>query len=111
MHAVKTGEAFTTTEIGLHQIQSGSQSLTLAVNLAPEEGRVLPLEPAKLTEYGLKLSAAAETDHASATSDQRLTSSDTEQRQHLWWWFLIALLAVLLLETMVAGRTRSAAAA
>ena len=110
-HAVKAGEAFTTTEIGLHQIQSGSQSLTLAVNLAPEEGRVLPLEPAKLTEYGLKLSSAAETDHASATSDQRLTSSDTEQRQHLWWWFLIALLAVLLLETLVAGRTRSAVTA
>jgi hypothetical protein len=111
MHAVKAGEAFTTTEIGLHQIQSGSQGRTIAVNLSPEEGRVLPIEPAKLTEHGLKLSAAAEADHASATSDQRLTSSDTEQRQHLWWWFLTALLAVLLLETLVAGRTRSAATA
>jgi len=110
-HSLKAGQAFTTVEIGLHQIQTGSQVQTIAVNLAPEEGRVLPMEPAKLTEHGLKLSAASEADHASATSDQRLTSSDTEQRQHLWWWFLVALLAVLLLETLVAGRTRSAATA
>lgn len=110
-HSLKAGEAFTTVDIGLHQIQTGSQVQTIAVNLAPEEGRVLPVEPAKLAEHGVKLAASAEAQSDAASTDQRLTASDTEQRQHLWWWFLTALLAILLLETAVAGRTRSAATA
>ena len=110
-HSLKPGKSFTTSHIGLHKVQSAAHTQTYAVNLSPEEGRVLPLEPSKLSEYGLKLSSTSEPQNESATSDQRLTASDTEQSQHLWWWFLIVLLAVLLLETLVAGRTRSAATA
>ena len=71
---------------------------------------MLPLEPSKLAEYGLKLSSTSEPQNESSTTDQRLTASDSEQRQHLWWWFLIGLLAVLLLETALAGHRRSALA-
>jgi hypothetical protein len=81
------------------------------VNLPPDESRVLPIDAAKLAQYGLKLSSAAGDATSAETSDQRLTASDSEQRQHLWWWFLIALLAVLLLETALAGRSRHAPAA
>ncbi|MBL9131447.1 MAG: hypothetical protein JNG86_09625, partial [Verrucomicrobiaceae bacterium] len=106
-HSLKPGETFTSAQIGLHKSQSTSVTQTFAVNLPPDEGRVLPLEPQKIAEYGIKLSTASDSGAASETTDQRLTATDTEQRQNLWWWFLIALLAVLLLETALAGRARS----
>ncbi|MBE7495963.1 MAG: VWA domain-containing protein [Verrucomicrobiaceae bacterium] len=105
-HALKPGETFTAAQIGLHKVQTGAQTRTIAVNLTPEEGRVLPLEPPKLAEHGLQLSSAAETTAATPADQQRLTATDTEQRQRSWWWILTALLAVLLLETALAGRSR-----
>ena len=105
-HTLKPGETFTATGIGLHKVQSPAHTQVVAVNLSPDEGRVLPLEPRKLAEYGIKGASASDTAATSETTDQRLTATDTEQRQNLWWWFLIALLAVLLLETAIAGRSR-----
>jgi|UniRef100_UPI00378497DF hypothetical protein len=104
--SLKPGETFTSAQIGLHKAQSTSLTQTFAINLPPDEGRVLPLEPQKLAEYGINLSTASDTGAASETTDQRLTATDTEQRQNLWWWFLVTLLAVLLLETAIAGRLK-----
>ncbi len=108
-HSLKPGETFTTSQIGLHKVQSAAHTQTLAVNLPPDEGRILPLEPSKLAEYGLKLASTSDPAASSETTDQRLTATDTEQRQNLWWWFLVTLLAVLLLETAIAGRSRHSA--
>ena len=105
-HSLKPGETFTATQIGLHKVQSPAHTQIVAVNLPPDEGRVLPLEPQKLAEYGIKLASASEAIATSETTDQRLTATDTEQRQNLWWWFLVTLLAVLLLETALAGRPK-----
>ena len=110
-HNLKPGEGFTAAQPGLFKLQTNAHTHTLAVNLSPDESRVLPIDLAKLDQYGLKLSNAADSDFEAGTSDQRLTASDSEQRQHLWWWFLIALLAVLLLETALAGRTKHTPAA
>jgi hypothetical protein len=106
MHSLKAGETFTATEIGLYKVQSASHTRTLAVNLPPDEGRVLPLVPQKLAEYGIKLSKGADSAAASESTDERLTATDTEQRQQSWWYILVMLLAVLLLETWFAGRAR-----
>jgi hypothetical protein len=103
---LKPGERFAATQPGLFKLQTASHTHTLAVNLPPDESRVLTIDTAKLAQYGLKLSNGAERASEGGTSDQRLTASDSEQRQHLWWWFLIALLAVLLLETALASRSR-----
>jgi aerotolerance regulator-like protein/VWA domain-containing protein len=108
-HSLKAGETFTTTQIGLHKVQSALHTRILAVNLPPDEGRVLPLAPQKLAEYGIKLSSSADNVAASETTDQRLTGTDTEQRQQSWWYILLLLLAVLLLETWFAGRARQTA--
>ncbi|MCX6839027.1 MAG: VWA domain-containing protein [Verrucomicrobia bacterium] len=105
-HSLKPGETFTTSQIGLHKVQNAAHTQIIAVNLLPDEGRVLPLEPQKLAEYGIKLATVSDTSATSETTDQRLTSTDTEQRQNLWWWFLVTLLAVLLLETALAGRPK-----
>ncbi len=108
-HSLKAGETFTTTQIGLHKVQSDSHTRILAVNLSPDEGRVLPIAPQKLAEYGIKLSSSADNMAASGTTDQRLTATDTEQHQQSWWYILLMLLAVLLLETWFAGRGRQTA--
>lgn len=107
MHTLNPGQTFTASQIGLHKIHVGGRhTQTLAVNLPPDESRVLPLNPQKLAEHGIKLASA--TDATAAADDpveqQRLTSTDTEQRQQGWWWILLGLVAVLLLETWVAGR-------
>ena len=105
--SLKAGEAFTTTQIGLYKVQSATHSQILAVNLPPDEGRVLPLAPQKLAEYGIKLSSGADSAVGGETTDERLTATDTEQRQQSWWYILLMLLAVLLLETWFAGRSGS----
>lgn len=108
-HSLKAGEGFTATQIGLHQVQGASHTQVFAVNLPPDEGRVLPLAPQKLAEYGIKLSSEAEGAADGKTSDERLTATDAEQRQQSWWYILLMLLAVLLLETWFAGRARQTA--
>lgn len=109
---LKPGESFIARQVGLHQVQTGALRQIIAVNLPPDEGRVLPMEPQKLADYGIKLAYATETDApTSAAEQQRLSAVETEQRQHGWWWILVALLAVLLLETALAGRSRHSPAA
>ena len=108
-HSLKVGEEFTTAQIGLYKVQSASHTQVFAVNLPPDEGRVLPLAPQKLAEYGIKLSGGADSAAGGETSDERLTATDTEQRQQSWWYILLMLLAVLLLETWFAGRARQTA--
>lgn len=107
-HSLKAGEGFTAAQVGLYQVQGDSHTRTLAVNLPPDEGRVLPLAPQKLAEYGIKLAGGAEK-AGGETSDERLTAVDTEQRQQSWWYVLLVLLAVLVLETWYAGRARQTA--
>jgi len=109
-YSLKPGQTFTTELIGLHTITTASRKQTVAVNLPPDEGRVLPLEPQKLADYGIKLAASVDLDSATASADQqRLSATETEQRQRSWWWILLILLAVLLLETWLAGRNRQTA--
>lgn len=102
---VPVGRTITADEVGLYQVQSGERTQVLAVNLPPEEMRVLPLEPQRLATYGVQLSMPSG-GAAELMDSQRFSSSEVEQRQQGWWWILMGLLAVLLLETWLAGRAR-----
>lgn len=110
-HSLKPGQTFVSTQVGLHKIfQGGIHTQTAAVNLAPDESRVLPLAPPRLAEHGVKLTTGAESLTAGDPAEQqRLTATDSEERQQGWWWILAVLLAVLLLETWFAGRSRQTA--
>lgn len=109
-HTVPPGQTFTTTQAGLHKVQNAAHTQTVAVNLPPDESRVLPLDPQKLTAYGVQLTTTADSATAiDSAGQQRLTATDSEQRQQGWWWILVVLLAVLLLETWFAGRARQTA--
>ncbi|OYW72091.1 MAG: hypothetical protein B7Z37_25890 [Verrucomicrobia bacterium 12-59-8] len=107
--SLRAGEGFTAAQVGLYKVQSDSHTRILAVNLPPDEGRVLPLASQKLAEYGIKLASGAAGAAGGESTDQRLTATDTEQRQQSWWYVLLVLLAVLVLETWYAGRARQTA--
>ena len=80
----------------------------IAVNIAPEEGRITPMDMAKLRELGVRVEegdveAAAS---AKAEDEERLAITEQEAQQRAWIWLLGSLLAILAWETWLAGRIR-----
>jgi hypothetical protein len=101
---------FTGTDLpGIYTIAPGAQHF--AVNLAPEESRLTPLTPDRLTTLGVPLRRTAP---VPAPADPRRAAqaqaSEVEGRQKLWRWLVAATLVVLLLETLIAGRLSRPAA-
>lgn len=92
---------------GFVQTKSGR---TLAINLAPEESRVTPMDSSKLTSLGVKLDTPSA---ATVTGEERerMANEELESRQQYWLIALAMLLAVLAMETWLAGRKPRAAAA
>lgn len=80
----------------------------IAVNLAPEEGRVTPMDIAKLRELGVRVEEGDLDPSASAKAEdkERLAITEQEARQRAWIWLLGSLLAILTWETWLAGRIR-----
>lgn len=96
-----------TEQIGFYKVRSADGAEHVhAVNLPPEEGRVMPLEDARLRDAGVPMvgAAAQESLPVGAEESQRLAATEQEAQQRVWWWILIGLLAVLVAETWVAGR-------
>lgn len=95
---------------GVSEISQGDFKRSVAVNLAPEEGRVTPLEVPALAAAGVKLDLstsliAGTGEHRDSVSgDAGQDLSAEEQRQSLWFWLLGILLGVIAMETWLAGR-------
>lgn len=85
---------------GFTKIQDGR---TVAINVAPEESRVNPMDMTRLTSLGVKMQAG----HAAvmtAADRERLANEEMESRQQYWLIALAVLLWVLGVETWLAGR-------
>jgi hypothetical protein len=80
----------------------------IAVNIAPEEGRITPMDLAKLRELGVRVEEGDMDATASAKAEdkERLAVTEQEARQRAWIWLLGSLLAILAWETWLAGRIR-----
>jgi hypothetical protein len=80
----------------------------IAVNIAPEEGRITPMDLAKLRELGVRVEEGNLDATASAKTEdkERLAATEQEARQRAWIWLLGSLLAILAWETWLAGRIR-----
>ena len=79
----------------------------VAVNIAPEEGRITPLDITKLRELGLRIEANDADATTTKTEDkERLAITEQEAQQRAWIWLLGSLLAILAWETWLAGRIR-----
>ena len=83
---------------------------TLAVNLAPEESRVTPMDVSKLTSLGVKLDGAS-SQAATGEERERIANEELESRQQYWLVALVGLLVALGLETWLAGRSPRSVAA
>jgi hypothetical protein len=85
----------------------GKDRLT-AVNIAPKEGRITPMDLAKLRELGVRVEEGDldVTATAKAEDKERLAITEQEARQSAWIWLLGTLLAILAWETWLAGRIR-----
>lgn len=107
---VKPGEVIRAEVPGIYLLQDSQQEAErYAVNLAPEEGRISPLDLNKLRELGVRLDAASSSADGmvvKAEEKERLALSEQEARQNAWLWLLGGLLVLLGGETWLAGRIR-----
>ena len=84
----------------------GVETVRVAVNLAPSEGRTTSLEPGKQAQLGVRLasSPAAGGAAVAAAEKVKMEAVEEEARQKGWFLVLIALIAVLAAETWLAGK-------
>lgn len=102
--------AYTNTDLpGIYRIGTGAEARSVAINLAPGEGRLAPMDEQRLTEVGVKLEKSRTAAEAASDSvaQLRLEDSQHEQRQKGWKTLLLSALVILLLETWLAGRRES----
>lgn len=78
----------------------------VAVNIAPEEGRITPMDLAKLRELGVRVKDVDDTTSTKAEDKERLAITEQEAQQRAWIWLLGSLLAILAWETWLSGRIR-----
>lgn len=76
---------------------------TVAVNVAPEESRVNPMDWGKLASLGVKMQAG-QAEAVTPADRERLANEELESRQQYWLIALAILLWVLGVETWLAGR-------
>lgn len=92
-----------TSEPGIYTINPGG--IRFVVNLAPEESRLQPMEPSRLSSLGVPLQlTAAEAAETPAPNPAAIQAAEMEARQKFWRWLIAAALVVLLLETLIATR-------
>lgn len=104
--------SYTRTDLpGIYVVGEGASARSVAVNLAPGEGRLAPLDLQRLTEAGVKLNEATgpAAEAEKAQMSRKLEDAEQEQRQKGWRLLLLGAILVLLLETWLAGRQRRAA--
>lgn len=92
---------------GIYTFGAGSSATSVAVNVAPSEGRLTPMDAQKLRDLGVRMSDAgrrAMSDEDAAKEALQLADNEREQRQRIWRWLALAAVVVLLAETWLAGR-------
>lgn len=104
--AVSSSGLYPRTDLpGFYTAQAGSESMTFAVNLAPEESRTEPMPVEDLENLGVPLGRLqARVSGWSAEARESLHAAELENRQKLWRWLMVAALAFLILESWLAGR-------
>ena len=80
----------------------------IAVNIEPEEGRITPMDLAKLRDLGVRVEEGDVdvTTSTKAEDKERLAITEQEAQQRAWIWLLGSLLAILAWETWLSGRIR-----
>ena len=89
---------------GVYELRQGTRTWFLAVNLAPAESRIAPLDPGELKSRGVPMAGSERVERpTSATSPSGTEGLELEGQQQLWRWLLAAAALLLLVETGVSG--------
>ncbi len=101
----KPGDTIRTETPGIYTL---AKDRLIAVNLAPEEGRITPMDLTKLRELGVRVEDGEPDVTASTKAEdkERLAITEQEAQQRAWIWLLGSLLVILAWETWLAGRIR-----
>ncbi|HWA10871.1 MAG TPA: BatA domain-containing protein [Opitutaceae bacterium] len=94
-----------TLQPGIYQLNVGSRTVSVAVNLDAAESRTSPLPPDQLERYGAPGAEPVRDAAREARREALMQGTEAESRQKLWRWFLGATMAVLLIESALAGWT------
>ena len=101
--AAAPGTKFSATDQpGVYAVSPGTSRFV--VNLSPDESRLAPLPPDRLTSLGVPLHTEHETPTQIARREGLAQAAEIESQQKLWRWLLVAALGLLLLETHFAGK-------
>lgn len=87
---------------GVYHVEAGGESIALAVNLPPDEGRTTPVAVEELERFGAKLGVVPTSEELVARR-QQLRTAEQENRQKLWRWVILGVLTLLAVETTAAG--------
>ncbi|NNE92516.1 MAG: VWA domain-containing protein [Verrucomicrobiales bacterium] len=111
-----------TTQPGFYTVETATvgEERVFAVNLAPAESRIEPVDPAvSLADLGVTVDLEIEGDPEAAAAlaganaeeiekqKQRLEAEEKENRQKIWKWLVLGILVILLIETWLAGRRKA----
>ena len=98
------GSAFGgTDEPGIYEVTPGP--LRFAVNLSPDESKLTPFGPERLTSVGVPLASTLKPALPRSPEEAaHAQAAELEGRQKMWRWLIVAALAALLIETLLAGR-------
>ncbi len=87
---------------GIYRLKIGENETPVAINIAPDESRTLPLPTDEIEKWGAKTGIPVSAAEA-AEKEKRLRSTELENRQKLWQWLIVIVLGLLGLETLLAG--------
>ena len=93
-----------TDQPGLYEIAQPGKTMTVAVNLSPDESRLSPLESDEIKQL-LKLDRERSEDAAQGEiPPAKLSIEEQEGRQKWWLWLLYAVLILVLIEILYSAK-------
>jgi hypothetical protein len=88
---------------GLYRLELNGEEIPVAVNVAGDESRTVPMGVEELEQWGARLGSKPAPDEFVARQRQ-LQIVELENRQKLWRWLIVGVLGLLAAETLLAGR-------
>jgi hypothetical protein len=92
-----------TNQPGIYHLKAGNKSLSVAVNLSPDESRTKPGNLDDLAQWGVAFTSP-QLQQIAAERQKIQLKTDLENRQKVWRWLLLCVLGLLAVETVLAGR-------
>jgi hypothetical protein len=88
---------------GIYTIETAAGTTPVAVNLAPDESRTMPVSASDFKQWGAKLEDGR-LNLPTAEEQRQAQRAELENRQKLWQWLIVGVLGLIAAETLLAGQ-------